>query len=116
MLKLKHLSEYRINLSVCFIESFEVLMMATIKIMVSRDVTSCSLEYVSEDSASICSVLEFSYVLKLEAAGSCKTLVALYQTTWNHIPEDHNLHSFIVSVTCTHVCFICFLFYDCVIL
>jgi hypothetical protein len=76
-------------------------MMVTIKIMVSSDVILYSLEYVSEDSASICSVLEFSYVLKLEASGSYKTLVAIYQTTWNHIPEDQNLHSFVVSMTCT---------------
>jgi hypothetical protein len=97
------------NKFVCFIESFEVLIMVTIKIMVSCDVTMYSLEYVSDDSASIC-----FYGLKLEAAGSCKTLVAIYQTTWSHIPEVHNLHFFIVSVTCVR--FIYFLFYVCVIL
>jgi hypothetical protein len=30
-------------------------------------------------------------VLKLEAADASKILIRIYQTTWHHFPEDHNL-------------------------
>jgi hypothetical protein len=35
---------------------------------------------------------DHSFILKKEATGSLETLVLLYQTTLNHIPEDSNLH------------------------
>ena len=32
------------------------------------------------------------YTLKLKAAGLSKGFVAIYQTTWYHIPEDRNIN------------------------
>jgi hypothetical protein len=31
--------------------------------------------------------------LKMETVGSIETSVPTYQTTWRHIPKDHNLDS-----------------------
>jgi hypothetical protein len=31
-----------------------------------------------------------SSALKMEASGSCETLVPFYETTWCHIPKDSN--------------------------
>jgi hypothetical protein len=33
-----------------------------------------------------------SHTLKMEAAGSSKTLVTTYKTALRHIREDHNFH------------------------
>ena len=44
------------------------------------------------------SVWKSSPVLKMEAVCSSKTLMPPYQTTWHHIPEDHNLNCHISSL------------------
>jgi hypothetical protein len=36
----------------------------------------------------------YSSVLKMEAAGSFKTLVNMYQSTWHHIPVGNNLYRY----------------------
>jgi hypothetical protein len=33
-------------------------------------------------------------MLKMEVTDSSETMVMIYQTTWHHIPEKSNLHSF----------------------
>jgi hypothetical protein len=38
-----------------------------------------------------CLIFRVHFTLKMEAVGSTKMLVHLYQITWNHISEDYNV-------------------------
>jgi hypothetical protein len=75
---------------------FEVLTAVTMNIIVIWDVTPCTLvNLVFPLPISIPSLfqcLTYSSALKMEATGSSKTLVMIYQTIQHHIPDDNNLH------------------------
>jgi hypothetical protein len=64
------------------------------------DVTLCSLVDRYQCFKGICCLHLHSSTLKVEKACSSKMLVHIYQTIWDNVPEDSNLHVCIHSEMC----------------
>ena len=68
--------------------------MMSVKGAIFLDVMLCTLSaryhFLEESVASICRVEEHGSTLKLEAVGSFKTSVPIYQLSQHHIMEDGN--------------------------